>query len=171
MIPHWERKRERESSQSDEQNFHCYLELKAKNRLYHNTTSWVSSTNVCAFECVWTKSFLSHRSADSSWGSTFREREKARRREKKRLGCGCSGNDRFAFKLVFTDSAWSIHTQTQAYGVWKHTVMQMQGLWATQNASTSVNLVTHGRKYSVSVVGKRWTAAMMRLRLKQCTKI
>lgn len=35
------------------------------------------------------------------------------RRRERRAGCGSSGNDYFTFKLVFTDSAQSIHSQMQ----------------------------------------------------------
>lgn len=38
-----------------------------------------------------------------------------RRRRERRSGCGSSVNDYFAFKLVFTDSARSIHTQMQGH--------------------------------------------------------
>lgn len=45
----------------------------------------------------------------SGWGSSFR----ARGRREKRLGCGRSGKDRFAFKLVFYwFSSESSHTST-----------------------------------------------------------
>ena len=47
-----------------------------------------------------------------------REEERGGRREK-RLGCGCSGNDGFAFKLVFTDSVQS-HTNTDIWGMKTH---------------------------------------------------
>lgn len=46
--------------------------------------------------------------------------QRAGRREKKRLGCGSPGNNWFAFKLVFTDSAKSIHTQTDMWCMKTH---------------------------------------------------
>lgn len=95
----------------------------------------VSVTDVCLcvnLSCCWLKLVC--------WGSTFTER----RREEKRLGCGCSGNDRFAFKLVFTDSAQSIHTQTDTWCM--KTCSHANAVRAAQSGSTAVNFVCRVRE-------------------------